>query len=413
MKKIKLKLLHNIIIVIICIGVISVFSFAYLHRQNSAAVYNRENSSLISQQFLFGKNFKSIRYNQKTPRNLFASLIYYRILIWCGYYGLTDKAINCISQNTYSGQEIPYGLYIEKFRKLTSSFIGLNFTLADIPESSTKNSCIVELGAKNRTQKFYLSKKQNGDWYFTEENFNDPSPEEIKIYHAFSKATEKFDNLNAKYSLPLTSYFVFIMGFHNQMDFTFADAQKVMDLKWVNPLIKNKYSHFMAFQLYKILQTKNINTTSVSWFETQNQDIVLLYSANSLGNSIYLQKKIFETQKDPIWIFNRKVLNNAHRIFLYENMQHNYADPLSFTIQHFLFNKAQFLRFNIFGYTAYFWLIVLIGLIIASVVYKYCKNLIFFLLTKFHPNEIIGKYKKRAKRFSIYSSLIVSFYILH
>jgi MscS family membrane protein len=410
MLKIRFKLFRNILIAIICLGVISIYTYAYLHKKEFFAVGEKENDKTIPQQFIFGKEFNNIKFNQRNPRNLFATLIYYRVLIWSGYYGVSDDAIDCISQEPIAGKKIDYSLYIQNFTKLTSAFIGLNFTLDDIPERVSGNTCVVRLGSQVRFQNFYLSKRIDGNWFFTEKNFKNPDAEELDIYKAFLNNSNT-SGKDAQYSLPLPAYFRFIMGFLNQLNFDFDDAKNVMDLSWIAPIVKKKYSRFLAFLLVKVLETKNVNTTSVSWWDSPHQDIVLLCIADGSSRSIYMQKKIINKEGGNIWVFNKKVLNNARMVFMNERMTELFTDSLWFSCRHFFLTHAAFLRYTIFGYTAYFWINVLVGFILLILFYKFFKVIIGFLLGKLNFGKSIGNYKKLSKHFSVLSSLIISMYI--
>ena len=63
MLKIRFKLFRNILIAIICLGVISVYAYAYLHKTDVLVVGEGKNNEAISQQFLFGSEFKNIEFN--------------------------------------------------------------------------------------------------------------------------------------------------------------------------------------------------------------------------------------------------------------------------------------------------------------------------------------------------------------
>ena len=408
--KIRFKLLRNIFIAIICLGVISVYTYAYLHKSDAFVIGSeRKNNKLFLHQFLFGEKFKNVKFNQKTPRNLFASLIYYRILTWSGYYGVVDKAIDCVSPEPVEVGKVDYNLYIQEFTKLSSSFLGLNFSLGDIPNHVLGKTCVVKLGIESRIQNFYLSKRKDGNWYFSEKNIKNINPEALKIYKALMKSTNLL-GVEAKYSLPLPAYFRFVMGCLGQLDFTFADARYVMELNWVDSIVKEKYSRFLAFLLLKVLETRNVVTTSVSWRDSPNQNIVLL-SGNKPGKSIYLQKKIIDKKGDSIWVFNRKVLNNARISFLDQQMTKLFGDPVWFTCRHYFLKNASFLRYNILGYTAYFWMIILGGLILLIFFYKFFKLIILSLLTRLKYKRLVAHYLRFSKRFSTFSAMIISMYI--
>ncbi len=275
MLKVRFKFFRNILIAVICLGVISIYTYAYLHKTDTFVVGEKKSSRAVLQQFLYGREFKDVKFDQKTPRNLFAFLIYNRILLWSGYYGVADEIVDCISAEPIKGKKIDYSQYIKKFKLFTSAFIGLNFTLDDIPEDVKGNSCVVRLGTQTKEQNFYLSKRKDGNWYFSEKNFENPNPEELEIYKAFMKSSNTL-GIEAKYSLPLPAYFRFVMGCLNKLNFNFHDAEQVMDLNWIAPIVRKKYSRFLAFLLLKVLETKNVNTTSVSWRSSPQQSILKL-----------------------------------------------------------------------------------------------------------------------------------------
>ncbi len=138
---------------------------------------------------------------------------------------------------------------------------------------------------------------------------------------------------------------------------------------------------------------------------------MLLCAADKPGKSIYLKKKIVDKNDDSIWIFNKKVLNSARIIFMDEQMSELFADPLWFTSRHYCLKNASFLRYNILGYTAYFWMNILVGLILLIFFYKFFKVIIRYLLTRLKYKKLIAHYLRLSDRFSTFSAMLASLYI--
>ena len=295
MQKKPFKKLWEILYFCPIIFIVCLISYSYLfntHNENQFnawkdALSKSEKYSLTS--FLSSPDKKEI-FNRKTPRALFAKFINESLLIWCGYFRDSFQAVECIvneKPNINDHNELEK--YLDKCQMLSLSLLSIDFKYSLIPLSAPGNTLQLTLGTGNEKITYYLAKQNDGNWFFSEKNFENPRI--IKLYKNYLVKTENPEYDSLKSPTPLIAYVNFMLGCIDKYDYTFNDALSVLDLKKLPKIIYKKYSKFIAFVLFKVLVSKNTSITSIT-SEPLDSNIEILYIKPGVG-SIYLKKKYF------------------------------------------------------------------------------------------------------------------------
>ena len=410
MRKIRLKLISNIIITVVCILFLCILVFAYYNKHHPSyqknSIYNRSAYN-FSELFYLEKD-KTL--NQDTPRNLFITFSYALFNIWCGKFEETPAAINCISAKPSKN------LTDTEKKQLRTDCINLAFLIfdtpfyiKDIPVNVPGNSCTVRLGHRKRIRYFYLSKRKSGTWYFTKENFTDT--EQIDSVKRYNYEYRFFDEKDSYHLTPLSCYVYFMSGALNLANLNTSSSREMLDLSWVDPIIRNQYGDFLVFHLRKTMQVEKVSIFSIPINPPKNELIITLCTCNKTGLSIYLQKKYLDNTKDmATWIFNRSVQMNAlenciaTRVVLESPSP---EDPLWFHMQHIITTLSNNCLISI---NFYLLITILASIIIVYVIYKILKKILFLILNKFNPAPVAGHYRRYSNRLAKSASLLISLY---
>ncbi|WP_261986332.1 mechanosensitive ion channel family protein [Francisella philomiragia] len=344
-------------------------------------------------------------FNNKTPRNLFTNFYYKSLGSWIGYHQYYYDVINCISpqnikvnDHTISEQDI-------NVNKMLVALLKTNFKLQDVPNKATGNKLDITLGTGAEKQTFYLAKKENSDWYFTQENFDN------------SKTTEKFieyrqeknftiDNIK-DVSMPILSYMRFIFGVNQSYRFDIPDAFATMDIQWVPQNIREGYASFVAFSMNKIFENADITFRNIPGEVLPGSNLVMIYTSPEVGKSIYLEYVKDTNTGKYSWIFTKQTLLNA--VDTYLNDSNSPRDPLNYSLHYTIWENipALLTAYNQFIYS------MIIGIISLTLFYISYK-LAFCLLSpvfRILSNIFENKDFKTIKKLNIATSLMISMYI--
>jgi MscS family membrane protein len=397
----KFRFIRRTLYALLGILILLVYLISYFNR---GSVTGKSKEDVFSDSPIINE-YRKIQLNRKTPRNLFATFSNASLLLWCGYYKETLTAINCISPVDYKDEPRNLNELITDCNKLCLSIVHTNFRITDIPESVSENNCEVKLGTGENSRVFYLAKRKDGNWYFTKKNISDKKTE--MLYQEYLSKTEASDSESKRYTGPLSSFLYFVFGSQKKFGFGYSDAEPVMELDWINPLVRDEYGQLLCFVLLKVMETEKVSLFNVSQFAEPGQDVELLCTSEKLGSSIYLQKKTFN---DGVkWIFNRKVLNNAMYMYKFDTMITENNDPLWFSIQHWISVNFPFLQYYLYGISYITWLQMLIGLSLIPIIYGLVKIALNCLLGIVKRKWTIANYEKYSLYLSNSSSLIIAF----
>ena len=417
MKKINFKLIRNIFFPILVFILIVIYYNSYSHRDNRL-----KTTEIKTRNALFLGNFGNIynvEFNQKTPRNLFAKIGNALLLIqFCDHYGYYFEAIECISEKPINSDINDFlsfkRKWIKKLQIMESALAFTNYSLADIPASVSGNNYEVKIKDKNDTfQNFYIAKNKNENWYFTDENYT--SPTILKKYNYLLEGLKQYKTQSALFlSSPMGSYAEFILGSQEKFGLTFEDAKKRLELDWVNPLIKKKYSRFIAHILIKVLEKKRISINSVTATANPTATRYLLCLYSTPASSIFMSKKRTDSSNNDTWWFSKKTLKNAVKIFIGNKGIAKHTDPHDrfwYIIEHYLNINPGFLYYNhLLGIPYYILLNILFGFFVLYISYKFSKMIIGLILNLVWIKKSIHHYRRYADRLNLCSALIISIY---
>ena len=402
-----IKLITGITLVTVTILFVLLYWYAYYH-QNEPTQNTHINEALFLKPLTFEND---IQFNQKNPRNLFATLIN-NLILWqfCDYYSFTDRIIDCISPVPMDTQVTDLSLFTtnwaRKFSIITAALLNTEYTLQQIPAIASGNKCLINIPDKGSVQTFYLAKREDNNWYFTEKNFT--SPENIRKYHIFANQISKFQNQEEMFlSSPKGAYTTFVLASREKYDFVFQQAMDVMELNWVNPLIKHKYSRFIAHLLFKVLEFKDVSIVSVARSVPAYDTKYILCTTKNHDSSIFMSKKNINNKGNYKWWFNKKALDNA--LYIYLNVKGvtqsvNHKNLLWYFLDGLGMNNLNLFYTSIFGIPSILLLSILIGFFIFYCFYFVSKWLIrsFFQLLLFITT------KKNIKNLSTCSALLIA-----
>ena len=407
MQKLNFKLYRNFFFIFIAVVLGIILSYSYYFRGKYLSSVEEDKGNILLGFHTIDTN---IKINQKTPRNLFAKYLRSSLLAWCGYYRAFTSGVECISPGTPDDENY-YSLqnkWKNKLLPLSYSLIATDFSLNDIPASASGDKCSVVLGTGKNRQTFYLAKDKNDNWYFTEENFNDP--ETTKKYNRINTYKNKLQSGSIGESSPLGAYALFLLGCQNKYGFTFKDAQEVMDIDWIDPMIREKYSRFLAFLLFKVLVTKKIGVWPIPVVTPPSEQFILLYTSRNLPVSIYLQKKNINKEGIFKWWFNKKTLMSAYNIYTHEKMRKTAYDPFWVSIESFLWINFRPLFYSTLGVSCYTWLRIILGIFLFYFCYNISRWIIKKILFFIRMDKSIYRYEIYAERLGIFSALAISLF---
>ncbi|MEY8702428.1 mechanosensitive ion channel family protein, partial [Francisella philomiragia] len=107
-------------------------------------------------------------FNSKTPRNLFINFYYKSLGSWIGYHQYYYDVISCISPQNVKVNDSTISEQDINVDKMLVALLKTNFKINEIPNKVVGDKLDITLGTGPERQTFYLAKKKNGDWYFTQ-----------------------------------------------------------------------------------------------------------------------------------------------------------------------------------------------------------------------------------------------------
>lgn len=145
----------------------------------------------LSAKYLPSDDFKSIEYqsigllgkeqlgefDSKTPNDLFINYYYKSLALWLGFHNYYFDLLNSISPEIINNNDYYENTRNIKIDEMLVALIQTDFTWGDLPTNIDSDNISITLGKDNK-QTFYLAKKSNGNWYFTEQNFQNPETHE-------------------------------------------------------------------------------------------------------------------------------------------------------------------------------------------------------------------------------------------
>ena len=409
MKQNRFKTIRNIIIALICIIFLGVFSLAYYFAVQPLYQDISDKTKIADASKILNINIiDSI--NQKTPRNLFIAFTYATLYSWCGWFKEIPLAVSCVSPSPTSKlSETEKAELLLKALKLSFLLTDTPFSLEDIPDKTHGNTCNIKLGFGKKVTNFFLAKRNDGLWYFTEENFT--NTETVKKFQKYNTRFHFLDSKSRKYTSPIACYIYFTLGTLKLAGLNDDTSREILDLSWVNPIIRKKYGDALVFILHKVMEKEKVNIFSIPIKPEETELAVILCASKQSGLSIYLQKKYLDkTRKKSTWVFNRQVQANALDIYINEKMIVDpKEDPLWFLLQHKLLNI--YLNNHYFQMAIFIILVLLGSTIVCYVIHKIISKLLYSILNFFNPSTIISHYKKYAKRLSKAAGILIALYL--
>lgn len=319
-----------------------------------------------------------IKFNDRTPRNLFTNFYYKALGTWTGYLGGYYDALNCITPKIIKQNE-----YIDDEQninadKLLVTMLETSFRFDEVPTTTTSNKLDITLGKGWNKQTFYIKKKKNGDWYFTKENFENPKTiEKFKRYKKDWKASE--DDIR-NLSMPILAYMNFSFGVNQELGFNIEDALNTMDLQWIPPVIRQEYGEFVAYAMSKVLEYAKINLSDVPGKTLKDNNIVMLYVSPKTKKAVYLSRIKNDKLGGVKWQFSKEAQHDALKIY-FENLDiTNPREPLFFSIKKDLWGNIPSLMHSKHWKHFYAAYILILSVMIFYITYKIFKVLIGLFL---------------------------------
>lgn len=285
--------------------------------------------------------------------------------------------------------------------------IQTDFTWDDLPTNIDSDKISIILGKDNK-QTFYLAKKSNGDWYFTEQNFQ--NPETHKKFEQFMQEKKlSIDDIHST-SMPILSYMNFILGANQAYGFTTQDALSTLQTQWIPKDIRESYSTFNIFAMNKVLQYAKSTISSVPGGVPPGSDFVMIYMDPKSTKSIY-----FEYLKDSQdnyynWVFSKQVQLNAIDMFLYSIPLDTPRDPFSYNIKYTIWENIPSL-ISKYGSNTYIFMMAIICLTLLYIIYKSIKLIsskFFIKLGKVYQNKDFNSSRKLSTAISLAISVYIS-----
>ncbi|QIW10709.1 mechanosensitive ion channel family protein [Francisella sp. LA112445] len=374
--------------------------------------------------YLSSKQFKTFEYqslgflnknqvsgfHNKTPRDLFANFYYKSLSLWMGSHKYYYDVINCISPQTVKINDYTISEQDINIDKMLVALLKTDFRLKDVPNNTNANKLSLTLGKGSDKQTFYLAKKVNGDWYFTQENFT--NPETLKKFVVYKKEKNSTEDNIRNISMPILSYMRFVFGVNQTYKFDTQDALDIMNLEWIPQNIRKNYASFIAFSMDKVFESAKVTIRNIPGEVLPGSNLVMIYTSPLSGKSIYLEN-IQNTKKNKVfdnWVFTKDSQINGVEIFL-NDLSNNIRTPIGNNIKHSLWENIPSLL-NKYGQTVY---IIIISIISATILYLIYKlffkilNPIFRILGNIFEN----KDYKTIKKLTIATSLIISIYLAY
>ncbi|QLE79854.1 mechanosensitive ion channel [Francisella sp. Scap27] len=377
-------------------------------------------SPFVSAQYLTTKESKSKVYqsldmltpkkladlNSKNPQNLFKGYYYKSLALWMGFHNYYFDLINSSYHEIVQPNDYTKNAQNLKIDKMLITLIQTDFKWSDIPEKVTGDELTLTLGNDNK-HTFYLKKKSNGNWYFTERNFD--SPETIKTMQQFLKQKNtRIDNIHTT-STPILSYINFIFGVNHVYGFNIEDSMETMITDWIPKEIRDDYSLFTAFSMLKVFEYSKTKVSSIPGGLEAGNDLVMVYRSPISTMSVYLSLLKDKHDDKYKWVFTEDAQKDAISILLYDLPNDMPRDSFTYNIRYTIWENIP-IMLSKYGMNSYIVILALVSLILLYVSYKLIKLIsraILRTLGVFYFNYD----KKSYKTISTAISLSISTYI--
>ncbi|API87335.1 mechanosensitive ion channel family protein [Francisella uliginis] len=398
----KFSKLIFLVLFIICL-------FVYIKPFTTATYLSSKQFKTFEYQSLGFLNKDQItKFHNDTPRGLFANFYYKSLSLWMGSHKYYYDVINCISPQTVKINDYTISEQDINIDKMLVALLKTDFRLKDIPNNTSTNKLNLTLGKGSNKQTFYLAKKNDGDWYFTQKNFTNPEThKKFNIYKNEKNSTE--DNIR-NISMPILSYMRFVFGENQTYKFTTKDALDTMNISWIPQNIRQEYATFIAFAMNKVFENAKITIRNIPGEVLPGSNLVMIYTSPKSGNSIYLENVKNNSKNTDNWIFTKNAQINGISIFL-NDLNNNVRTSISNSLQQDIWENIPVLLKE-YGQSTYIVIIFIISIMLLYLTYEIffkILNPVFRILGNIFEN----KDYKTIKKLTIATSLIISIHIAY
>ncbi|KFJ43639.1 mechanosensitive ion channel family protein [Francisella philomiragia] len=375
----------------------------------------------LSAKYLPSDDFKSVEYqsigllgkeqlgefDSKTPNDLFINYYYKSLALWLGFHNYYFDLLNSISPEIINNNDYYENTRNIKIDEMLVALIQTDFTWGDLPTNIDSDDISITLGKDNK-QTFYLAKKSNGNWYFTEQNFQNSETHE-KFEQFMKEKKISIDNIHST-SIPVLSYLNFILGANHAYGFTTQDALSAMQTAWIPKEIQEHYGEFNIFVINKVLQYAKSTIRSVPGGVPPGTDYVMIYMDPKSTRSIYLQYQKNPQDDSYSWVFPKQVQLNAINMFLNDLPLDTPRDPFGYNIKYTIWENIPSL-ISKYGSNAYIIMMAIICLTLLYIIYKSIKLIsskFFIKLGKIYQNKDFNSSRKLSTAMSLAISVYLS-----
>ncbi|WP_395166610.1 mechanosensitive ion channel family protein [Francisella salimarina] len=345
--------------------------------------------------------------NNKTPKNLFLNCYYKGLASWIGHKEYYYDVLNCVSPDDIKLNSHISNKQAIDAEKLIVLLLKTTFKISEVPNESTNNNLEIFLGTGSEKQTFYLAKKENGDWYFTQQNFD--NPETTQKFLEFRKEKKSSIDDITNISMPILSYMRFIFGATDNYNFTMHDAFETMQMQWIPESIRTDYASFIAFSMIKTLENVKVKFSNIPGEVTPGINLVMVYTSPEIGKSMYLEYKKDRNDDDRYnWVFSKQSLLNAVDIYL-DTFKNYPRTPIFLNLKHTIWENIPALMSE-YSLVVYIIDIIIVSLILFYISYKLSFRLLSPVLTAVNYVFKNNDYKS-SKKLEIATSLMISLYI--
>jgi small-conductance mechanosensitive channel len=398
-----IKIIFLVICMLACYAYISPFlSAKYLTtKESESRVY--ESLDVLTPE-------KLASFDSKTPQNLFKNYYYKSLALWMGFHNYYFDLINSSYHGIVPSNDYTKNAHNLKINKMLVALMQTDFKWSDVPKETTDDELTLTLGYDNK-HTFFLKKKNNGNWYFTDENFN--SPESIKSMKKFLKERNvRIDNIHTTI-VPVLSYINFIFGVNHVYGFDIEDSMDTMVTDWIPKEIRSDYSLFTAFSMLKVFEYSNTKISSIPGGLEPGNNFVMIYRSPISAMSVYLSlvKDKHDGSKYK-WMFTEDVQQDAISILLFDLPHDMPRDSLTYNIHYTIWENIP-VMLSKYGFKLYIVILALVSLVLLYTSYKLIKFVSRFILRSlgtFYFNYSKKSYKKISSAISLaLSTYIASF----
>ncbi|MEY8768457.1 mechanosensitive ion channel family protein [Francisella philomiragia] len=411
-KKLKYSLFHKFIKICFCILFLISITL-YIKPFVTSKYYSNTDFQSVRYQSLGILNPKDDSiYDASNPRQLFMSYYYDSLQLWLGFHRHYYDLLNSISKESIAINDSGEKAEILNIDKILVALLETDFTWNDVPTNPETDSLTLALGDENK-HTFYLAKKPNGSWYFTEENFsNEEINNKFRTFLKEKKATS--DNLHDT-SMPVLSYMNFVFSANNLYGYDSKNALNSLDTSWIPVEIREQYSSFIIYTVNDLLLYSGISTSSVPGGVRPGTNLVMLYMSPIDKNiSLYLEYIKSSSSNNYQWVIPQKAQENSINSFLSTSDETSPRDPLTYNIKHSLWDNIPSL-INSYGTKIYVVMITVISFMLLVVIYKLTKalsNMLFIGLGKIYRNPDFKGFNKLSIAISMALAIYIAMFFL-